>query len=569
MTSLDRAEETSRPVDHRIWAGVVSGLLLWSTFPPVEWYWLAWSALVPLFWLVVQSGPQRRIYLSAWLGGLAFWIPAVQWIRFTDSSAVVAWLTMALIFSFWWPGFVFVARIAVFRLKIPLILAAPIIWVGLEYSRAFILSGFPWYHLAHSQYRILPLIQIADFSGSLGLSLLIACVNALIVDLATLPLFRSTAAGARVAVRQMIRLWTVALLLGATLIYGAYRLATAEFRDGPRLALLQSNIEQKLKSGGNLEKILEEFRRLIEIAVRRPVRPDLIVWPETSYPYGVVSIDPTVATASLMEQIRSIPTDMTPAEWSEYGKLQSDRLHAWTDAVRTPMLVGSLDYDHSPAGLRKYNSAVLFEPMIGALRFYHKIHLVPFGEYMPFLNALPWLRVFTPYRDGHVPSLSPGVDYSVIELKGFSYAVAICFEDTVPHLVRKFFQQPDSDRQPDVLINISNDGWFQGSSELDVHLAVSVFRTVENRVPLARAVNTGVTALIDGDGRIRDRLPKLTSDVLSVTVPLDDRTSFYSRLGDWVGLGCLSVSIGLVVLASTGLPSLRIGGSRASANSPN
>jgi apolipoprotein N-acyltransferase len=558
MTPVDRAEESSKPADYRTWAGVASGLLLWSTFPPVEWHWLAWLSLAPLFWLSIQSGSRWRIYLPAWAGGLAFWLPSVQWIRLTDPSAIGAWLAMALIFSAWWPGFVLIVRIAVFRMRLPLILAAPIIWVGLEYSRAFILTGFPWYHLAHSQYRNLHLIQIADLTGSLGLSLLIALVNALIVDLLTLPLLRRTATGTRVTRRQMMRLWTISLLICATLTYGSARINSAQFHDGPRLGLLQSNIPQHLKSGGDWEKILEEFRHLIEVAMRRPEPPDLLVWPETSYPYGYVSIDPAVTSSRLQDQLRdSIHSDMTPKEWTEYGKAHADRLHAWTDSVRVPMLVGCLFYDHRPDGLRKYNSAILFEPMVQAVRFYHKIHLVPFGEYIPFLETLPWLQVFTPYRNGHVPTLTFGEEYRRIDLNGSRLAVAICFEDTVPDLVRRFFENTAADDQPDVLVNISNDGWFHGSSELDMHLAVSVFRTVENRVPLARSVNTGISALIDGNGQIRQSLPKGESGVLSVKVPLDDRTSFYSKRGDWLGLSCLSVSIGLLVLGPIGRRPLR------------
>ena len=115
---------------------MTSGLLLWSAFPPVEWSWLAWVALVPLFLLVVQPGPRLRLYAGAWAGGLVFWLSSVQWVRLTDPTAWLAWLAMALIFSFWWPGFLALARLAVFRLKVPLMMAAPILWVGLEYVRA-------------------------------------------------------------------------------------------------------------------------------------------------------------------------------------------------------------------------------------------------------------------------------------------------------------------------------------------------------------------------------------------------------------------------------------------------
>jgi apolipoprotein N-acyltransferase len=210
------------------------------------------------------------------------------------------------------------------------------------------------------------------------------------------------------------------------------------------------------------------------------------------------------------------------------------------------MLVGTLYYDHRPDSFSKFNSAVLFEPLSRTIRSYHKIHLVPFGEFIPFLDALPWLTVFTPYRDGYVPTLTFGREPVTLPLGPYRMAVAICFEDTVPHVIRRFFTESPDGRQPDMLINMSNDGWFQGSAELDMHLAVSVFRTIEHRVPLARAVNTGISALIDGNGEIRDTLPRLTESVLSVTVPLDDRTSLYTRVGDWLGISCLAVTIGLV-----------------------
>ena len=117
--------------------------------------------------------------------------------------------------------------------------------------------------------------------------------------------------------------------------------------------------------------------------------------------------------------------------------------------------------------------------------------------------------------------------------------------------MRRFFDEREAGHPPDLLINQSNDGWFHGSAEHDMHLAVSIFRAIENRVPLARAVNTGVSAFIDGNGRILDSLPKLREGVLTGTIPLDDRTSLYSSWGDWLGLSCLAITIGLVPLAWT------------------
>ncbi len=200
-------------------AGVSSALLLWMSFPPVEWNWLAWIAVAPLFWLVTWRGKPLSVYASAWLGGMVFWLLAVAWLRMIDPDAWLAWLVMAFVFSWWWPAFLALSRWAVFRLKVPLILAAPIIWVGLEYWRAyFLLGGFPWYYLAHSQFRRLYLIQIADFASSLGVSLLIAIVNALLVDLLTLPLFRSSSRDPGCTPRQNVRLCFVTILLGTTLL---------------------------------------------------------------------------------------------------------------------------------------------------------------------------------------------------------------------------------------------------------------------------------------------------------------------------------------------------------------
>jgi apolipoprotein N-acyltransferase len=334
--------------------------------------------------------------------------------------------------------------------------------------------------------------------------------------------------------------------VAGTLVYGAYRLSTAQFRNGPKLALLQTNFPQRYKMGGDPLQLLQRIERLIARAVEVVPLPDLVVWPETAFPYGYIATEAGLPPAELKRQVELVNDQFSTAEWLEKQEKVAEHLHGLTDAMGVPMLVGSTYYDHRKDTFSKYNSAILFEPMARAIRAYHKIHLVPFGEYIPFLNTLPWLTVFTPYRKGYVPTLSFGRDPLPLALGPYRMAIAICFEDTVPHVIRRFFREAADGRQPDLLVNLSNDGWFQGSAELDMHLAVSVFRTIEHRVPLARAANTGISALIDGNGEIRDVLPRLTEAVLSVSVPLDDRTSNYTVLGDWVGISCLAVTIGLL-----------------------
>ncbi len=539
------ADPFARWARHHVAAGLASGLLLWTAFPPVEWSGLAWVALAPLFWLVTVRGAPFKTYLAAWIGGLVFWTLAVQWLSLIGPGAWIGWVVLALVFSLWWPLFLALTRWAYFRLRLPLILAAPIVWVAVEYLRAYFLTGFPWYYVAHSQFRFLYVIQIADITGSLGVSLVIAIVNAWLVDLVTLPLLQVTRRRTRLTQPQTARLWMVTLLVGATLCYGAFRLSTARFRNGPRLALLQSNLEQSHKFRMEPADIQKRFLHLIEVAMRRPERPDLIVWPETAYPFGFITINPAIDATTLERQVGSIAPTLTVNFWRDKQKDILQDLHSLVDAVQVPMLVGSAVYDHQPAKLNKYNSALLVEPSRPAIQLYHKMHLVPFGEFIPFIETLPWLALLTPYRE-KIPSLSFGRDPVILTIGPYRFAATICFEDTIPQVINRFFHGVDEHHQPDLLINLSNDGWYPNSPELDMHLGIGVFRTIEHRVPLARAVNTGLSALIDGNGEIRAVLPKNTENVLSVTVPLDDRTTYYSRWGDWLGLSCLAVTIGLV-----------------------
>jgi apolipoprotein N-acyltransferase len=211
--------------------------------------------------------------------------------------------------------------------------------------------------------------------------------------------------------------------------------------------------------------------------------------------------------------------------------------------------VGSSINEFKPSGYFKFNSAILFRPEL-PVQIYRKLHLVPFGEYVPLIEAVPWLIRLTPYRGTRLRFLDHGSELSWFDLGSHRLAAAICFEDTLPQVVRRFFAETPDGRQPDILINLSNDGWFHETSEHEMHLAISVFRCIENRVPLARAVNTGISAMIDGNGRIIQSLAKLKSGVVLEQAPLDDRVSFYSRWGDWLGVFCLATTLGLLILGT-------------------
>ncbi len=537
-------------------SAVGSALLLWTTFPPLGWHWLAWLALVPFLTLVSSKRSASTLYLAAWAGGFVFWGLAVQWVRLTDESAWIAWLAMALALSAFWPLALVMIRLAVHRLKLPLMLAAPIVWVALEYVRAYIFTGFPWYYLAHSQHAILPVIQIADFAGSLGVSMVIVAVNAWIVDLLSLPLLCPGTARPRLTNAQVRRLVAVACFVLGTLAYGGHRLGSSTFRDGPRVAMLQSNMVQHLKDAHTHEETLAIYQRLITRAVGAPRKPDLIVWPETSYPYHFVQIASDVSTATIAEQLQKLGAEKSfTADLRLHQRAEIlAHLRGMTDAAGVPMVIGGIVDDHRSDALSRYNAALLFQPGNPAPQIACKMHLVPFGEYVPLIETFPWLTVFTPYSNGHIPSLSHARAPAWLDLGSYRLAAAICFEDTVPQVFRRLMAEAKDGRHPDIVLNLSNDGWFHDSSEHEMHLAASVFRAVEHRVPLARAVNTGISAIIDGNGRVVASMPTKKEDqylegVLAGVVPLDDRTAAYTVWGDWLGQSCLAITLGWVPLA--------------------
>src|SRR5262245_1990566 len=161
--TLSENPETSKSHTWRpVWMALISAFLMFCSFPPADCGYLAWFALAPLFLLVHSQARPLRLYAASWCGGLVFWLLSVQWIRHVTPDAWPAWIVLSLVLSLWWPAFLLFARIGVKRLKLPLILVAPIVWVALEYVRAYAFTGLPWFYLAHTQYRYLPVIQISD-----------------------------------------------------------------------------------------------------------------------------------------------------------------------------------------------------------------------------------------------------------------------------------------------------------------------------------------------------------------------------------------------------------------------
>jgi apolipoprotein N-acyltransferase len=584
-SAADPQEQTSETWE--VWAkrgwlpnlvpALASAALLWSCYFPLAQGWLAWVALVPLLTLVRSPARSRYIYWSAYAGGLAFFWPVLQWLRVGDYNMMYySWGALATYCAAYFPLAIFLTRQIDRRTSLPLVVVFPAVWTALEFLRSYLLTGFPWYFLAHTQHDYLSLIQISDLSGAYAVSFLVAAANALIFELLNRTrwfraLFALDEASkvsktSKVWISRRRTLWVQSvgftLLLVSTLVYGAFRLNQNSFDTGPRLALIQGNLDQEIRNDASssepmVQATFDHFGRLCDRAALQNPPPQLIVWPENSCPR-----DWTENPSG-----HPVPRSLHFANWA-------------ADLWKTNLLIGMEAYvQESDEEERRYNSAVLILARQGSRSVeglpsgrYDKMHRVPFGEYVPFQESMPWMKTFAPYDFEY--SIRSGKQFTHFHLGPNQFGVLICFEDTDPVLARQYVRDPEA--KADFFINISNDGWWRGTSGHDQHLAISRFRAVENRRAVCRAVNMGISAVIDGNGRVREPRTIQTSDntkiwqipsdpsstaelpvsrwsefkqvqgVLLASVPIDHRSSFYARWGDWLPWTCwLLVVVGL------------------------
>lgn len=592
--SVSEIIEKARTAPASVWGAVslclLTAGLLWGAFFPLNWGPLGWLAPVPLLLLVRVNRPTRWMYPAAYLGGAVFWVAGLQWMRLGDVTMIPAWLALSFYLALYFPLFLGMTRVAVHRLRVPLVVAAPIVWVGLEYLRSHLLSGFGWYLLGHSQHEWTSLVQISDLFGAYGVSGLVmfsaaalaTCISeSWFTSLRLLPAVSAESSGVCSASRRG-QVWGVGLsvlLVAAAVGYGMVRRNQVEFGIGPRVALIQGDFRSDVKHDPNeASQIYMMHFHLTGIAVEH--RPDLVVWPETMFPYPLLLADKGLTEKQLQEQHPQVPANL----WYDARQNVATVLRDRAEQAGAAMILGVDTRVATAERGAHYNSAVFVQPERGIAGRYDKLHLVPFGEYIPFKDSLPFLTSFTPF--GAAFGITPGESVHVFELGDWRLLPLICFEDTVPHLVREMTAAAEagvegaSSRPVDCLVNLTNDGWFRDSSEPDQHLVTAAFRCIETRTPMVRAVNTGISAMIDGNGVVREpdifidydrgagrrrgdtepvrtslrdpstgRFHKSFNGALVGNVPLDPRGSLYLLWGDAFAAGCLVLTIALLLLA--------------------
>lgn len=562
----------------RLWpwlAAVLSGLLAMICFAPFEQNWVCWIALTPLLAAVWFSGAESkrrwlRDLLLGYVAGVVFFWGVLSWLHtVTVPGLVLVGLYMGVYFAIWsWLAGLVRPRKAppersdrksgilpdsadelsarrLFRgqagslsvksgkmpdfpphsptdsppearspwlsslhnLWLALILAAA--WTALEWVRGWMFTGWGWNGLGVALHKILPIIQIAEFTGVAGLSFLVAFAN--VIAITTVRRFLLEA---RVQVRRPHYDFTLtmAAIVGLA-AYGIQALQVKTPLEPLRVAAVQANVPREQKFDRQFqEKIFQQFTRLTQVALATRPPPQLIVWPESSTP----------APALLDAENHRFVMELSASS-------------------KTDLLLGTIDADNDG----DYNAALLVSKSGEEIQVYHKLHLVPFGEYVPGRNTVPFIGAIV---GDQVPAdFTRGKESTIFRLTTDRVMVAplICFEDTLGELTRQFVL-----RGANLLANVTNDGWFLRSAGSQQHLENAIFRCVETRRPMVRAANTGVTCFVNRFGRVTQVLldgkgSQFTEGVLSGTieVPSSGELTFYVRHGELFAKVCGALAL--------------------------
>ncbi|MEP6668217.1 MAG: apolipoprotein N-acyltransferase [Chthoniobacter sp.] len=530
---------TSNPQSQfaRLWpwlAAALSGVLLTLCFPSCDQGWLCWIALTPLTAAAfTPGGPWRRAALG-YVAGLVFFASTFWWLNSLADLYGNPWLLslplllalyLGLYFAFWaWFLGTLLAAFdparsfdrSIRNLALGALGASA--WVAHEWVRERLFGGFGWNPLGVALHHDLAMIQIAEVTGTPGLSWLVAFANLMAVIIV-----RRIVGELGPHFSRRIR-WEFSFtmaLIALVFAFGIRRLLHPEAVESfpLRVVAVQPNIPQEDKFDHDAEEhVLAQFEQLTKLAILTEPPPQLVLWPESAMPRGMFSSE------------RNFHFVMDLAKQGDFA-----------------LLLGSVDFDMDAR--EDYNTALLLTGRGSGHQSYRKMHLVPFGEYLP-LRPL-----FGRFLGELVPGdFTPGREYTLLHIPEPStdLGALVCFEDTLGELTRHFALHGAQ-----VLVNITNDGWFGKTPAAEQHLANAILRAVENRRPLIRCGNTGVTAAVLPSGQVENWLPPFQQGFAAreVRVPVHGRTTFYTRYGDW--LSDLSIGLTLGALAFTTVRKIR------------
>jgi apolipoprotein N-acyltransferase len=509
-------------------------VLLGLCYPPADLGDLVWIALVPLTWAIWFSPPApRREWLRlAGLGSLcgliffaisAFWLTTLTW-----PGYILLVLYFSFYFSIWavFAGFLVGKKTdpsepppwlrSLHNLRVCALGAAG--WTAMEWLRGIIFPAFGWNGLGIAQHANIPLIQIADITGVGGISFLIAMANLMLA--ATLRrLWLEIGRGAR---RPHYDFALTIALVALAWTYGIRQVFQPE-PDSTELsfAAIQASIPQDVRNNPEFEmEVLETYKNQTLAAIA--MRPDLILWPESSTP------SPLLGHQYTWDLVRDLAAQHS-------GDL----------------LLGTVHWGKEG----DYNSIALLTKQGTEAQLHHKIHLVPFGEYVPLREEFPLLARIV--GDLVPDDFDPGKNFTLLELESRPVKLGplVCFEDTLGDLARRF-----AALGAQAFVVVTNDGWFLESAGSLQHLHNALFRCVENNIPMIRAANTGVTCSIDRHGVVREILSDPSGSTFQpgilfskISAPENPSPTFFARYGEVFSIACLVVtalSAGILLVGS-------------------
>jgi apolipoprotein N-acyltransferase len=494
-----------------------SGVLLALSFPKYGHPAVGWIALAPL--LVALAGvPLRRAFLLGLVTGGVYFTGTLYWITrvmatYGDMQFWVAVLINAGLVAYqaFFPAvFALVMRRVVMKHGPAALMAAPLVWVATELGRTHVFTGFPWVLLGYSQTTVLPIAQFASLFGVYGVSLLVAAMSAALAVVATWPA-RAMAFGRAERFAPLVIVFAILTAVG---VWGSRREAAREWThtgDAIRVGLIQGNVDQAEKMGRTRAgAVFQDYLAMTRQAIRE--RAEFVLWPESSTPF-LFEADTAAA-----EQIRTLARQ-----------------------ARVAILFGSDQVERGEPGLptKYYNSAFLVRPDGTTGGVYRKIHLVPFGEYVPVRRLL----FFAAPLVEAVGDFSPGEEAVLLPVGTHSVSTAICYEVVYPDLVRRFVAAGS-----EMLTTITNDAWFGATSAPYQHFEQASMRAIEEGRYLVRSANTGISGIVDPYGHVIARTAIFQPAVTVGEARFLRTSTFYARHGDVLAYASVVATVALLLV---------------------
>jgi apolipoprotein N-acyltransferase len=476
-------------------AGALSGALLVLSLPKPDLYPLAWIAAAPLLIVIGRARSAAQTVLTSYIAGVIFFSGTCYWITETmviygglsAPSAVCVGALFALTFGFYFVLFGLGVHLAVNKFGSIGLLFAPPLWVTMEWLRSVLFSGFPWMLSGYALVPYAGILQIATWTGVYGLSFLATFASSLIAY--------------SVLQRSKLSIGAAASIVLISWFLPVFGRTSSADTVPVRLVQTDISLDQPWRKPDS-DQLLDELGTL---STRETGKPRLVVWPETPAPFYLTT------DAAFRNRMQTI----------------SRKLGAY-------LLVGYID----AAGEGSSNSAGLLNPEGDQVSRYDKMHLVPFGEYVPFKRLLFFAQSLT----REVGEFIPGVDYTMSQMDGHQISTTICYESIFPDLVRRFVKKGS-----ELIVVITNDGWFGESSAPYQHLRMGVVRSVENRRWMVRTANTGISAIVDPYGKIEAATPIGVRTILDGTAQFRTDRTFYTQYGDvFAYLNVLAAAVVLI-----------------------